>query len=270
MTIDSLKTISKEIRLDILEAIIRAKSAHIGSCFSIVDILTVLYFSILKISPNDPYNKSRDIFILSKGHAVVALYAILAKAGFFDHGQLAKYGQDGSKLAGHVTKGSVPGIEISTGSLGHGLPIISGLAWAGKKEGNNRKYYCLLGDGECNEGSVWEAVMFGAQNKLNNLTVIVDFNKQQGMGVSEKIINQNNLVERWQSFGWDACEVDGHDFKEMIKALESKRSLKPKVIIAKTIKGKGVSFMEDSVDWHYKTPNTEQHAIAIQEINNFL
>ncbi len=261
-----LKQIAKNIRLNILDMITKSNSSHIGSCFSIVEILTALYFEILNINPNDPYNENRDIFVLSKGHAAVSLYATLAEAGFISKERLSEYAQNGSILCGHIIKKSLPGIEVSSGSLGHGLSIVAGMAWASKKNNDNRKFYCILGDGECNEGSVWEAVMFATQNKLDNLTIIIDFNNQQGMGDATKIIDQTNICERLDAFGCNAKIIDGHSFLEILKVFDKKNIEKPRAIVLKTIKGKGVSFMENSIDWHYKTPNSEQYELAKKEL----
>ncbi len=259
---------AKKIRKNILTMIAKTKSSHVGSCFSIADILTVLYKNILSIlNPTDP---NRDIFILSKGHAAVALYSTLASCGFISQEVLETYAQDGCKLAGHVIKGSAPGIEATAGSLGHGLSMIAGLALANKK--NERRFYCLLGDGECNEGSVWEAASFCSHFKLNKVTAIVDLNKQQGLGHTDDIMNMNNMAERWNAFGWEAIEVDGHNYDDLQKVLSyshsHRDSVKPLAIIAHTIKGKGVSWMENKLEWHYKTPNEAQLELAINEIDS--
>ncbi|MFA6486006.1 MAG: transketolase [Candidatus Magasanikbacteria bacterium] len=266
MTATELKRIASKIRINILNLIYKTKSSHIGSCFCIVDILAVLYFKIMNINPQNIKDENRDIFILSKGHAVVALYIVLAEAGFYDFSVLDKYATDGSKLAGHVIKNSLPGIEVSSGSLGHGLSMAVGMALAAKLDNKSRKIFCLMGDGECNEGSVWEATMFAAQHKLSNLYIIVDYNNQQGMGEADKIISQNNLAERFRSFGCNSIDVDGHDIGALLGAFGGKVDTRPVVIAAKTIKGKGVSFMENNVDFHYKSPTDEQHALALKEL----
>ncbi len=258
---------AKKIRKNILKMIAKTKSSHVGSCFSIVDILTVLYKNILSISdPNDP---NRDIFILSKGHAVVALYSILLSCNIVGQEIVETYAQDGSKLAGHAILGSVPGIEATAGSLGHGLSLVAGLALANK--GNARSFYCLLGDGECNEGAVWEAASFCGHFKLNKVIAIIDCNKQQGLGYTDDVMNMNNMAERWNAFGWEAIEVDGHNYDDLQKTLlyshSNRDSLKPLAIIAHTIKGKGVSWMEDKLEWHYKSPNEAQLDLAINEID---
>lgn len=270
MTSAELALEAKKVRKIILAMISKTKSSHVGSCFSIADILTVLYKNILSITaPNDP---NRDIFILSKGHGAVALYATLASCGFFEMELLETYAQDGSKLAGHVIKDCAPGVEATAGSLGHGLSLTAGFALANIK--NERRFYCLLGDGECNEGSVWEAAAFCSQFKLNKVTAIIDCNKQQGLGRAVDIMDMSNMAERWQAFGWETIEVDGHNYDELQKVFayshSSRDSLKPLAIIANTIKGKGVSWMENKVEWHYKSPTEEQSQQAIIEIDSTL
>jgi transketolase len=268
MTSAELALEAKKIRKIVLKIISKTNSSHIGSCFSIVDILAVLYKNILKISsPEDP---NRDIFILSKGHAAAALYATLSAHGFISQELLDTYAMNGSHLAGHVIKGSAPGIEATAGSLGHGLSLLAGLALANKM--NKRNFYCLLGDGECNEGAVWEAASFCSHFKLGNITAIVDCNKQQGLGYTADIMDMRNMVERWRAFGWEALEIDGHNYDELQSVLayshSERNSSKPLVIIANTIKGKGVSWMEDNIEWHYKSPTEEQLQSAITEIDS--
>ncbi|MFH1947168.1 MAG: transketolase [Candidatus Magasanikbacteria bacterium] len=268
MTSAELALEAKKIRKIILKIISKTNSSHIGSCFSIVDILTVLYKNILSIS--SPEDLNRDIFILSKGHAVAALYATLSVNGFISQELLDTYALDGSRLAGHVIKGTAPGIEATSGSLGHGLSLIAGFALANKM--NKRNFYCLLGDGECNEGSVWEAASFCSHFKLGKITAIIDCNKQQGLGYTADIMDMSNMAERWQAFGWETMEVDGHSYDALQEVLtyshSERNSSKPLVIIAHTIKGKGVSWMEDKIEWHYKSPTEEQLQSAIIEIDS--
>lgn len=264
----SHKRTAQEIRKSIIQMIAATKSSHVGSCFSITDIVTVLFSSLLRYDPTNPKKADRDIFLLSKGHAAVALYATLAQFGFFPKERLLEYATDGSLLAGHVIKDALPGIEATAGSLGHGLSMAAGFAMANKD--NDRRLYCLVGDGECNEGSVWEAALFAAHNKLKNLTVIVDVNKQQGLGNTSDILNMDTMAERWQAFGWEAEVVDGHDhaaLEAVFKKHRDKTSNKPSAIIANTVKGKGVSWMENSLDWHYKSPSPEQLAAALIELD---
>jgi transketolase len=257
----------KNIKIAILHMTYRSGSSHIGSCLSIVHILYSLYFNILKIQPNQPQQPDRDKFILSKGHASAALYATLAERGFFPREYLQQFYVDGGLLPGHVDMTAVPGLEASVGSLGHGLSLGLGMAIANQQGKSPGQIYVLLGDGECNEGSVWEAVMLAAQLKLTNLTAIVDCNKLQGFGRTQDILCQKNLAERWRSFGWEAYEVDGHDVEELTLELNKAQS-RPKVIIAHTMKGKGVSFMENKLEWHYKSPNDKEYELALAELTN--
>ena len=255
----------KNIRQSIVRMVHDSKSSHVGSCLSIVEILYVLYFELMNVDTKDPKQKTRDKLILSKGHASAALYATLAEIGFFPKNYLNRFYVDKGVLPGHVDFTAVPGLEASAGSLGHGLSIGLGMAIANKQMKNPGHVFVILGDGECNEGSVWEAVMLAAQLDLSNLTAIVDFNKLQGFGRTEDIINQNNLRERWTAFGWSAQDVDGHDVIALKEAL-SKESNGPKVLIAHTVKGKGITFMEDKLEWHYKSPNDEEYKQAMIEL----
>jgi len=232
-----------------------------------VDILVALYFSALRIDSADPRAATRDRFILSKGHGAPALFQVLAMRGFFPVSSLLDYGKDGGVFAEHPpTPDHLPGIEAATGSLGHGLPLGLGMALAGRIQAKEYKVFVLLGDGECNEGSVWEAAMLAAGQRVDNLYVIIDYNKWQATGRSEEIMALNPMVDKWRAFGWDACEVDGHDMQAILDALESNVSGKPKAIIAHTVKGKGVSFMEDDNNWHYRIPNAEEVALSKKEL----
>ncbi|WP_346353473.1 transketolase [Azotosporobacter soli] len=243
-----------------------SKASHVGSCLSIVDILYVLYFKIMKIDVRNPQFSERDKFILSKGHASAALYATLAERGFFAEKILEEFYTDNGKLPGHLDKEAIPGVEVSSGSLGHGLSIGVGMALANKLQNNPGRIIVLLGDGECNEGSVWEAIMLAPNINLDNLLVIVDYNKLQGFGRTNEIIQQENIKRRWQEFLWEACEINGHNLREIEEAL-LKPQKGPKVIIAHTVKGNGVSFMEDKLEWHYKSPNEEQLEQSIRELD---
>lgn len=262
---------AQRIRLHVLDMIYKSQSSHIGSCYSIADILTVLYNGILNIKPHEPNYPDRDRFILSKGHAAAVLYAVLAEAGFFPPSILEKFNQDGSQLSGHVSS-HLPGIEVSTGSLGHGLSIGCGMALAAKRNHHDYKVWVLLSDGECDEGSNWEAALFAPHHHLNNLQVIIDYNKIQSLGNVSDILKLEPLVDKWKAFGWQVCEVNGHDLDAMF-ALFSTLSLekeKPTIVIAHTIKGKGVSFMENELLWHYKSPNLEQYKQAKFELSKLL
>ncbi|WP_416652689.1 transketolase [Candidatus Pseudothioglobus sp. Uisw_086] len=260
-----MKKITNKIRKSIVTMHSKSYASHSGSALSIVDILAVLYFKVLNIEPSNPLYINRDKFILSKGHGSSALYSTLAHCGFFDLKVLDGYYLDGGTLPGHLDKEVVPGVEVSTGSLGHGLSIGVGMAIASKFDQTNNKIVVLCGDGEINEGSVWEAIMLAPQKKLDNLILIIDYNKLQSYGRTNEIINLEPLKEKFESFNWNAIEIDGHNFKEIEDAL-LQDTTKPKVIIANTIKGKGVSYMEDQFIWHYKSPNEEQLLQAYKEL----
>lgn len=266
--LNELVHISKKIRKDVVRMSYKACSSHLGSALSMIDILIVLYFKMLNITPENCKNRDRDKFILSKGHASSGLYAVLAQRGFIDEKILDTYYEDGSHLIGHPKKNLLYGIEVSTGSLGHGLPLGCGLALSDKNDRRLCKTVVLMGDGECNEGSVWESAMFATSRNLNDLIVIVDNNKLQGLGRVDRITGLYPLAKKWKAFNWSVKEIDGHNFQEIYKSLkqayESKD--KPTVIIAHTVKGKGVSFMEDKLEWHYKSPNREQYELAIKEL----
>jgi len=268
MDINELEKKAKFIRRTIVDIIYKAKSSHIGCSLSAVDILVALYFDVMEIDPDNPQKDGRDRFILSKGHGVSALYSTLAERGFFDKAKLDEYGTDGTVLASHVVLGSVPGTETSNGSGGHGLPIGVGMAIVDRHKDNNARNYVLSGDGELEEGSVWEAAMFAAVQKLDNITLIVDrngFQDGKDKNSTEDIMGLEPLDKKFESFGWEVDMVDGHDLGELILAL-NKRSSKPRVVIAKTIKGKGVSYMEGDPKWHGSSPNEEEYKLAIKEL----
>ncbi|MBA2942392.1 transketolase [Paenibacillus sp. CGMCC 1.16610] len=256
------------IRKSILNMMHYSKSSHIGSCLSIVEILYVLYFKVLRVDPDSPIDPARDKFILSKGHGSAALYATLAERGFFSKKYLDEFYVNGGRLPGHLDMSAVPGIEVSSGSLGHGLSIGAGMAIANKLAKSEARVFVLVGDGECNEGSIWEAAMFSSHHLLDNLTVIIDYNKLQGFGETNEVVNQKSIINRWQAFGWETYEINGHESKEIYTAL-NKKQLAPKAIIAHTIKGKGISFMENKLEWHYKSPNEEQLNRALIELGDF-
>jgi len=263
------QNLAKEIKQFILNVAYKSKDHHLGSFFSAIDLLTVLYFRNLKINPKKPKDINRDRFILSKGHAGLALYSVLAKRGFFSESELIKnYGKDGGKLGVHPDKDSLPGIEATTGSLGQGLSMGVGLALAGKIDRLSYRTFVMLGDGECNEGSVWEAVMFSSQHKLDNLIAILDCNHLQGFGRTEEVINLESLADKWYAFGWQVEQIDGHNFKEIIRVFDEIpfKKNKPSVIIANTVKGKGISFLENKLESHYKVINEEELGIALKEI----
>ena len=261
-------TVTKEIRKKIVRMAFLSKNSHVGCALSCADILAVLYFDVLSIDPQNP-KESRDKFILSKGHAASALYATLAARGYFSESVLDSYCQDGGVLPGHATKDCVPGVEVSTGSLGHGLSMGAGMALAAQHDKKEAKIFVLLSDGECDEGAVWEAALFSSHHKLDNLVAIIDYNTFQGLGKTSDVLNLEPLQEKWEAFGWSVLRVDGHNYSELKEALTNipKENTKPTLVIANTIKGKGVSYMENKLDWHYKSPDEEQYNTAIAELN---
>lgn len=265
MNSPNLPTLAAQLRADIVQLSHQAKAAHLASALSCVDILTVLYGEVLNIDPAQPQHFDRDRFILSKGHAAAALYATLAWKGIIERDQLLNYGKKGSLLEEHPSP-KLPGIEAATGSLGHGLPIANGMALAGRIQNQSYRVFVLMSDGECNEGSVWEAAMFAARHGLDQLTAIVDFNKWQATGRSREVLQLDPLAEKWASFGWAVTELDGHDHQKLYEALIQKMSGKPHMIVAHTVKGKGVSFMEDDNNWHYRVPNEQEVLTAKQEL----
>jgi len=265
-----LSIICQNIRKKIVEMIFVSQTSHIGSALSCVEILVALYFNILRISPYKPFSENRDIFILSKGHAVSALYAVLAERGFFNEKLLNTYCANGSQLPGHVSQGFIPGIEVSTGSLGHGLAIANGIALAGKRDKEKYRIFVLLSDGECDEGSTWEAILFASHHKLDNLVAIIDYNKWQAFGRTKEVLNLEPFKKKWVDFGWAAKEVDGHNLKEILKVFQKIpfKKNKPSVVIAHTVKGKGLPFLEDKLESHYRPPTEEEYKIFMSKINN--
>ena len=258
---------SRLIRRYSLEMVCRAKASHIGSALSIADIVAVLYAKALRVDPGKPQLPERDRFILSKGHACVAVYAALAGRGFFPVFELETYGRDHSNLMNHISH-KVPGAEFSSGALGHGLPFGVGKALAAKQQKTDWRTFVLMSDGEMDEGSNWEALMFAAHHKLDNLVAIIDYNKLQSLTTVAQTLGLEPLAAKLQAFGWSVKEVDGHNHEQLHEALSSVpwEAGKPSVLVAHTIKGKGVSFMENKVEWHYKSPNTEQLAQALAEL----
>jgi transketolase len=246
----------------------RAKSSHIGTNYSAAELLAVLYGKVLRVDPSYPEWPERDRFILSKGHGCAALYAVLAERGFFPLDWLGTFYQNGSCLAGHATHTGVPGVEVSTGSLGHGLSIATGMALAAKRDGKTYRVFVMLSDGECDEGSTWEAILFAPQHKLDNLIAIVDYNKIQSLGTVKEVINLDPFAEKWRAFGWDVRQIDGHNLGEIDEAFSSVpfQDGRPSCIIAHTIKGKGVSFMENKLLWHYRSPQGEEYEAALAEL----
>jgi len=244
------------------------KSSHIGAVLSIADILAVLYGKILKVKPYDPDWQDRDRFILSKGHAGAGVYAVLAEIGFFPIEELRNHNANGSKFSGHVSHKGIPGVEISIGSLGHGLPIGVGMAYAATLDARRHRIFVLMSDGECDEGSNWESILFAAHHKLSNLVAIVDYNKIQSIKTVAETLGLEPFAEKWRAFGWEVLEVDGHDHNALTAALATPpdKEEKPRCVISHTTKGKGVSFMENTVLWHYRSPQGEEYREAMKEL----
>ncbi|MFC1570178.1 transketolase [Candidatus Omnitrophota bacterium] len=256
------------LRRDILKMLAEAGSGHTGGSLSLVEILASLYYSQLNVDPKKPDSRERDKFVLSKGHGCPALYAVLADQGFFPREELWTLRKLGSRLQGHPQRG-LPGLEISSGSLGQGLSVAVGMALSDRMDSINAKVYCLMGDGETNEGQVWEAAMTAAHYKLDNLCAIIDFNKLQIDGLCCEVMDLGAYRKKWENFGWSAIEVDGHDFEELDKAFRKVQDVKglPQIIIAHTVKGKGVSFMEHKAEWHGVAPKPDELERAMQELD---
>ena len=266
----ALEKIANNIRMDILEEVYNAKSGHIGGAFSIADILTVLYFNEMNIDAKNSDSPDRDRLVLSKGHASAALYAALAEKGYIDKEELKTFRNIGSNLQGHPDMNKVPGVDMTTGSLGQGLSVANGMAISSKLDSRGYRVYCILGDGELQEGQVWEAAMTAEKYQLDNLCVIVDANELQltDSTMNVKGINQNDIEQKFRAFGFQTVLIDGHNIESIIRALTIAEMTKgkPTVIICKTIKGKGVSFMENQIDWHGKAPNDEEYEMAVNEL----
>ena len=262
--------LAKKVRIHALKMANSGGGSHIGSALSIADILAVLYTEILHLDPKDPTLEQRDRFVLSKGHAGAALYATLAETGFFPVSKLATHYQDGSDLCGHVSHKGIPGVEVSTGSLGHGLSLATGMALAAKIDQKKHRIFTLLSDGECDEGSTWEAVLFAAHHHLDNLSAIIDYNKIQSLDTVANTLELEPFADKWRSFGWQVQEVDGHNHQQLQSELSELplESDCPSVIICHTVKGKGVSFMENTVLWHYRVPRGEEFATALQDLED--
>jgi len=265
---ENIKQLALKIRKNAVSMTSTGGSSHIGSILSIADILAVLYGSVMSYKADEPKWQGRDRFILSKGHAGAGVYAALAESGFFSVDKLKTHYKDGSDLSGHVSHKGIPGVEFSTGSLGHGLPVATGMALAAKINEDEHMVYVLMSDGECDEGSNWEAALFAPHHKLDNLVIIIDRNKLQSIHSTEDTLGLEPFVDKWQAFGWNVIDVDGHDLAQLIKACDSKVEGKPLCIIANTIKGKGVSFMENQVLWHYRSPQGEEFEAAMKELDN--
>ena len=263
------RKLALRIRRHVLDMTCRAKSSHVGSSFSMAELLAVLYGSILRVDPKRLDWEDRDRFILSKGHGCAGLYAVLAETGFFPIDWLQTFYQNGSLLAGHATT-TAPGVEVSTGSLGHGLSIGAGMALAAKRDGKQHRVFVLLSDGECDEGSIWEPALFAPQHALDNLTVIIDYNKVQSLAAVKDVMDLEPFADKWRAFRWNVKEIDGHDVDQIESTLSSLpfETGRPSCVIAHTVKGKGVSFMEHTVLWHYRSPQGEELEAALRELGD--
>ena len=247
-----------------------SRGSHIGAIFSVAEVMAVLYTGVMNVNSADPKMPERDRLILSKGHAGASVYAALAERGFFPVEELSTHYANGSRLSGHVSHKGVPGVEFSTGSLGHGLAVAAGMALGGKKDHADWRVFCVMGDGECDEGSVWEAALQAHQYKLDNLIAVVDHNRMQSLDFCENTIALEPFTDKWRAFGWNVLQVDGHDVAALqaafAQAKANRGTGKPTVIIAETTKGKGVSFMENDILWHYRTPQGEEYDAALKEL----
>ena len=261
--------LARRIRRHAVEMTHLGKSSHVGSVLSMADIIAVLYGRVMKVDPATPRWHGRDRFILSKGHAGAGVYAALAERGFFPLAKLRTHCQDGSDLSGHVSHKGIPGVEFSTGSLGHGLPVAVGMAKAAQLDVASHRVFCVLSDGECDEGSNWEAALFASHHRLSAITAIVDYNKIQSLAPVAETLALEPFAAKWRSFGWDVREVDGHDHVSLIEALAPRAANehRPLCVLAHTTKGKGVSFMENSVLWHYRSPQGDEYALACHELD---
>ncbi|OGP74237.1 MAG: transketolase [Deltaproteobacteria bacterium RBG_13_58_19] len=263
-----LREIARQVRLDIVEMLYRSGSGHLGGSLSATDILVALFFGKMRLKEGDPGWPERDLFVLSKGHAAPAYYAILARLGYFPREELFTLREFGSILQGHPDASSTPGVEVSTGSLGQGLSVANGLALALRLNQSRRRVYVLLGDGEIQEGQIWEAAMSASHYGLDNITAIVDRNRLQIDGRTSEVMSVEPLTQKWEAFGWHTVQVDGHSFPELMDALAAGDLIKgrPRMIIAQTIKGKGVSIFEDQAKYHGVTPTTEEYQQALKEL----
>lgn len=265
---EELIQISNQIRRDIVEMLTESGSGHPGGSLSCADIMTTLFFNELNINPENPKDENRDRFVLSKGHAAPVLYSVLARRGFFDTKELKTLRKLGSKLQGHPNMNDLPGIDMSTGSLGQGTSAAVGMALAGKIDNKSYRVYAVLGDGELEEGQIWEASMCAAHYKLDNLTLFIDFNGLQIDGDITKVMNPSPIDKKFEAFGWNVMVIDGHNYDEILKSIEEAKNFKgkPTAVICKTVKGKGISFMENQAGWHGMAPSEEQCKLAVSEL----
>lgn len=262
-----LEEAARRIRRHVLTMSAAGRAPHVASALSCVDILVALYCRAANVQPCSPDDPERDRVLLSKGHGCAALYACLAERGFFPHSRLMEYARDDSVMGEHPVRLGFPGVEISSGSLGHGLGLGSGMALAAKMDGSPARVFVILSDGECNEGSTWEAALWAPAHALDNLLAVVDFNKLQATGDSTKITALVPLVAKWDAFGWETVEVDGHSIPQLVEAFEAPGAGRPRAVIAHTVKGKGVSFMENDLEWHYRPPSDDDLTRALAELD---
>jgi transketolase len=267
---EELETLAQKIRVQILNMIYQTRGPHLGSSFSCIELLVALYFHTLKTTPEDWHNPKRDRFIFSKGHASPGFYAALYQRGFISQEDMLGFAINGGVLQQHPDCDLQRGIEVSTGSLGHGLSIGSGMAYALKKDGNPARVFVMISDGELNEGSTWEAVLFAAHHKLDNLTLLVDYNHMGALGFTRDTLDLDPLAKKFSAFNWAAETIDGHSFSEILSTFDRLPLLSgfPSAVVAETVKGKGVSFMENQLNWHYCCPNEEQYAQARKELGS--
>ena len=260
LSVESLEQLAREIRFRTIRNSHLTGTPHLGSCLSCTDLLVWLYWNVLRLDPKNPQWPERDRFILSKGHAAPVLFQVLAERGFYPRAHLEDYGQDGSIFGEHPpSPGHLPGIEAATGSLGHGLPMGLGMALAARIQGQAYQVYAILSDGECNEGSIWESALMASAQGVSNLTLFVDYNKWQATGRSNEVLGLAPLAEKWKAFGWATAEIDGHSFEAMADALGGLSiDSRPKAIVCNTLKGKGIPFMEDDNNWHYRIPTADE------------
>ncbi len=266
LNFSELKKLSLKLRKHAINMTNSGESSHVGSILSMVDIITVLYGSVMNLKPNEPKWIDRDRLILSKGHAGAGIYSILAEMGFIELEKLKTHCKNGSDLSGHVSHKGVPGVELSTGSLGHGLSVAAGMALASKIDNKKHKIFVIMSDGECNEGSIWEAALFAQHHKLDNLISVIDRNKLQSIRSTEETLQLEPLLDKWKAFGWSVVKIDGHNHQALQKNLVHFEKGKPLCVIAETIKGKGISFMENKNLWHYRSPQGDEYEAAISEL----
>jgi transketolase len=266
---EATRALARTIRRHVVQMTHRAKASHVGTSLSMAELLAVLYGGILRVDPSTRESPDRDRFVLSKGHGCAGLYAVLAERGFFPLARLAEFYQDGTRMAGHVTHGGIPGVEVSTGALGHGLSIACGMAFAGRQDRRRFRIFALLSDGECDEGATWEAALLAGHHRLDTLVAIIDYNKIQSLGTVKEVLDLEPLAQKWKAFGWAVREINGHDVAEIHGALSEipLAPNRPTCIVAHTVKGKGVSFMENDLLWHYRAPDATEVARALAELD---